>query len=318
MEEALVSTANCLVTGMPRGGTTFVGRCIGFSPEVNYVWEPFNIVFRKNVPDYYPYIGASSPPQKRENYARLIDETIHFKKLQVRVIENESDSPAKKLLKRIGINRTYFNYKWAEFKYRFLNPKLSLFKDPYGIFLSRYLIEEFSFKIICVVRHPAAVYKSFERLEWKFGNFFDYMRRQNDLYEDFFEAVDSRMQKYEHNPLVDLSFGWLAVLSFMDKVWREHPQNVLMTRHEDLCNEPENEFGKLFEFLELNYTSRINNMILNVTNGAELEAKSTVLSSLEKRNARLLVDKWKDEVSADELNTIREITGEVSNQFYTF
>jgi hypothetical protein len=43
-----------LVTGVPRSGTTILGRMIAFSPSVNYLWEPFNNKYRNGIPDYYP------------------------------------------------------------------------------------------------------------------------------------------------------------------------------------------------------------------------------------------------------------------------
>ena len=62
-----------LVTGVPRSGTTVLGRMMGFSSNVNYVWEPFNLKYRTGIPDYYPYIGAETEDEKRELYDKFIN-----------------------------------------------------------------------------------------------------------------------------------------------------------------------------------------------------------------------------------------------------
>jgi hypothetical protein len=57
---------NILVTGIPRSGTTALGRMIGFSKHANYVWETFNNKYRVGVPDY-PYIGSATTENKNKS-----------------------------------------------------------------------------------------------------------------------------------------------------------------------------------------------------------------------------------------------------------
>jgi hypothetical protein len=305
---------NVLVTGAPRSGTTFVGRVINFSNETNYLWEPFNQNYRKGIPDYYPYLGESSSKSKINSYDIIIKNTINFTDLKPKIKFLDSDNYFVFLLKKIGINRTFIRYRLSQLRNIFFNKRNSIFKDPVGIFLSEHLIKKYNFKIVFVIRHPAAIFNSRKKLNWIF-NYYNW-EKQEDFLNDFFRERKNCDINYEKNILLNSSLHWLTCYDYIKSIYQIFPENTHLVRHEDLCFNPIDNFKKLFEFLDLEYNGKIKSNIINLTSGNKIEKSTTDLAKLEKRNAEKLVFKWKNNISEKELSKIRDITYKTSHYFY--
>ncbi|MBM7556926.1 sulfotransferase family protein [Halanaerobacter jeridensis] len=319
---------NILVTGVPRSGTTFLGRSIALSSEVNYLWEPFNKNYRRRIPDVYPYIGNKSSKEKKEKYRQIVSETLEFKKLKPNIRFLPDNNIIEVFLKKLGVNRTFFRYNWAKVKNIFLNKEVTLFKDPFGIFLSEFLMKEFDFKVIVAIRHPAAVINSRKKLDFHFS--FDFWRQQNDLYDEQFREIETKMKKYGRNNnvqvdssltenkniVIDSAFHWLTCYNYIVQLKNKHPDNLLLVKHEDLCLDPIKEFESIYNHVNLEYNNKISSEIKEVTSGDKTEQNSKDLAKLEKRNAKELIFKWKEKTSKRELNHIEKITGEISKCYY--
>jgi len=156
----IIINNNILVTGVPRSGTTFLGRALNFSSQVNYLWEPFNNNFRNAIPDYYPYVGRSTSNKKTNIYKQIIIETINYNNLNPTIKTLESDNYLIKILKKLGINRTFFRYKLAQIKNKLFTFDYNIFKDPIGLFLSEYLIKEFNFNLNSASKNTESSYDS--------------------------------------------------------------------------------------------------------------------------------------------------------------
>lgn len=304
-----------LVTGAPRSGTTVLGHSMAFSPDVNYLWEPFNLRFRRGVPDYYPYVGPSTAAGKRETYQKLIRDTLELKNLAANIEIKKSDSLLYKAGKTLGINRNALHYWSVRLRQFFSRPTVLLCKDPIAVFLSRHLLTDYQFKVVGVVRHPAAVTVSRRQRQWKFD--FSQWRRQPDLYADHFQAIDLQMQHYDvEDYVVECGFHWLTCYSFLNALKQEFPEQVLLVRHEDYCLDPQKVVRQLFAFSGIQVDDAVLSRVGAVTSGDALEKKSQRLADLESRDAKRLVDKWKKRVSTSELALLEQITGEVSKEFY--
>ena len=91
-----------LVTGAPRSGTTVLGRLLALSSSVAYLWEPFNQRYREGIPDYYPYCGPASPPEKTRFYDELIEQTLQMRNLNPHIEFFDRDGAFVRLGKRLG------------------------------------------------------------------------------------------------------------------------------------------------------------------------------------------------------------------------
>jgi hypothetical protein len=304
-----------LVTGAPRSGTTALGRMIGFSRHANYLWEPFNDKYWHGVPDYYPYIGKSTKEDKKRFYDTLITNAIHLRNLKPIVTINPEDSLLKRAGKKLGINRTTFLwYKTPQIKQLLYHASIMVLKDPIGIFLSGYLAQEHGFKIIATIRHPAAVASSRKKLNWVFN--FDWWRNQEDFYADHFKDIDDQLKKYELDFIEETAFHWLTCYSYIQKVKEQYPDKVMIVRHEDMSEKPISELQKVFEYVGLPFEEKIQKKIVHITSGTQLEKSTSTLATLERRDGKRLVFKWKKDTTQKELDIINEITRPVSSLYY--
>ena len=306
---------NVLVTGTPRSGTTFLGKILSFPLTVNYIWEPFNKNYRLGIPDYYPYLSDNSSQDKFKVYDKIINDTINLKNLTPVVIINKGDGIIKRKVKKIGINKTtYLWYKKPIIKKYLLNPKTTVYKDPIGIYLSQYLIEKYDFKIIGVIRHPAAVISSRENLKWRFN--FNWWKQQKELYDDLYSKFDKQRDNYPNCFVSEAAFHWLTCYSYLHNIYTRYPNNCIIVRHEDICENPVLETGKMYKWLNIKISKRCISKIRKITSGRNIERTSENLAKLENRNAKELVYKWKSRINEDQLNLIMKITNKISNIYY--
>lgn len=305
---------NLLVTGVPRSGTTFLGRVIAFSPLVNYLWEPFNQKYRKGIPDYYPYIGHSSSFYKKQIYKKIINDTIKYKNLNSVININKNDNFAIKLFKFVGINKNFFRYKLCQIKNYLFDYKILLIKDPIAIFLTEYLIKEFDFKVIVSIRHPAAVYDSRKKLNWIFN--YNWWERQKDFNKDILKEHKYYHLNFKNNLIINSSVHWLICYSYIDKLVQQYKENILIVRHEDLSNKPIEEYRYIYKWLSLEFDDKISHKINKITKGNKIEKTSSNLAKLESRNSQKVIFKWKESLTIDELKAIENITYKISKKYY--
>lgn len=80
---------------------------------------------------------------------------------------------------------------------------------------------------------------------------------------------------------------------------------MVLYSHEDLSLNPKGEFKKIFEFIDLQFEEKADNYIREST-----ESKNF------KRNSKENVKSWKQRLSEDEIEKIKEGTKEVSQKIY--
>ena len=304
-----------LVTGAPRSGTTVLGRIMAGSPAVNYLWEPFNNRYRANVPDYYPYIGASSPAAKRTAYNDLVQATLRLKQLDAYIAIRENDSLPVRMGKRLGLNRNFVHYRQVQLRQRLRRPTTLLCKDPIAVFLSQYLVEEHGFTVVGIVRHPVAVAESRRRLNWRFD--FDWWRAQPDLYQEHVQAIDADLRDEDvTDGAVQAAYHWLTCYRFLHALKVRHPDRVLLVRHEDLCLLPTETTTECMNFVGLPAADKLLAQARVLTSGKQLEMSSHHMARLESRAAQELVFKWKQSVTPQDFATLTRVTEEFARTWY--
>jgi len=305
-----------LVTGVPRSGTTFVGRCMALAPTATYLWEPFNQKYRSGIPDYYPYIGPSTDTDKISKYNSIISDTLMLRHLSPFVEVRPGDGLIRRIVKSCGINRSFFQYRYAQAK-QFLNGnRCLLIKDPVAIFLSEHLLRNFNFKIIAVVRHPAAVACSRERLNWGFG--FDAWSRQDDLTADLLTPFFASGVDYASYSDAEMSaLQWRLCYGYLKKLEENYKDKLLLVRHEDLLINPREFLNSAFEFANLEFDEQVLRKVNHYMTGTNVERKTMQLSRLERRNANELRYAWKTSIEQSELNKIRDIAGQIAEDLYS-
>lgn len=302
-----MTAKHILVTGIPRCGSTFTGKIMALSPQLSYIQEPFNPNYGFVGADiHFPFIKNQNPDNVYEN---LLNDLFSFK---AKYKKNYTlDNSVKKLAKFIFGPRAQINYRITKFLRR-KNLRL-LIKDPDAALLSEQMYLEHDCNVLVLVRHPGAVYASFNRLGGALDvsdiipeYFFNNLNMSNHV--ELLKKVDKSMP--EHVGLL-----WVYIYENLNAYFKKY-DDWLMVLHEDISINPIPSFKKIFKWAEIEFTKRIERKITALTN-----ANNPVLARKNKmhdlsRNSASLADYWKKTVSPKDISVLKEITEPTSSQFY--
>jgi len=292
-----------LLTGMPRSGTTWVGRILAAGGEVGYINEPFNLAvspgsFRVPVAHWYAYVTTETEAEFLPALAR----GLRF------------DYPLARELRRCR-NRTDLHHtlrSWREFaRSRGRRP---LVKEPHAVFSVEWFVERLGSDVVFMVRQPLAVVSSWKRLGWNFD--FANLLDQSALMRDWLSPFEPEMRAALSPSwtLVErVALLWKVVYSIVDD--ERFPQ-VQLVRHEDLSAHPERRYADLFRTLDLAYTSDVAQAVRKSTapgNPAEIRIERQHETELD---SKANLGNWRHRLTDDEVTRIRELTADAAERFY--
>jgi hypothetical protein len=294
-----------LVTGAHRTGTTWVGKMLAAHPKTAYISEPLNIlhrpgVLRAPVDHWYAYITK----ENEGRYLLAFQEMLAFR---YHLLNEARSLRSRKDFLRMGRDSLIF-----------LNGRLRrqrpLLKDPFAVFSTLWFAERLNCKVVITVRHPGGFASSLKRLNWPFD--FSDLLAQPALMRDYLETDRAEMESMPVDDIIgQASLLWRMVYRVVDSARKLHPDFVVV-RHEDLSFDPLTGYLQLYEALELDFTDKVQQTILNSSsseNPTELSKKKVHSIKLD---SRANMDNWKKRLGADEITRIRKITGEVAHIFY--
>jgi hypothetical protein len=111
------------------------------------------------------------------------------------------------------------------------------------------------------------------------------------------------------------SLLWRMVYRFVS-VTRNLSPDFIVVRHEDLSLDPLTGYRQLYEMLELDFTDKVRQTILNSSSSENPTELSKRKVHSVKLDSRANMDNWRKRLSTDEITRIRRITGEVAQIFY--
>jgi len=109
----------------------------------------------------------------------------------------------------------------------------------------------------------------------------------------------------------------MAAYDYLLELHEKYPHHIRFVTHENLCIHPHKEFEDIFTYLNLSYTQQIRKAIDKYTSGQDTITQHGDLSIVQAKNALELVDKWKRELSKDEIDHIQSLVND-SNAFNRF
>ena len=146
-------TAPILVTGAIRTGTTWVGETLAGSPDLEYVWEPYNRLVRAWPHSSIPYFMTG--PYDVQPLVDDIATSLVALRSRGRLV-GHPESVGREVRRR---------YRFAAARRAH---RTALVKDPLAVLLARHLEERFGFRIVLCLRHPAGFVASCLRLNWDY------------------------------------------------------------------------------------------------------------------------------------------------------
>jgi hypothetical protein len=316
-----------LVTGIPRSGTSWVGKMLDASGRVVYINEPLNPqrppgrspgILRALVHHRFQYITEENESEFLQPFLELLELNYHLVD-ELRVIRSPFDLA--RLVKY-----------WNSFLRGRIHRRRPLLDDPYALFSTEWFVERLHCDAVVVVRHPASIVSSRKRLGYRTD--FSQFLRQQMLMRDWLEPFESELEealRHRGDVVWGASLLWKMGYHVIRELCLRLP-GVHVIRYEDLSFEPMASFHALFRFLQLPFTENASNRVRQASEAKpggrkrregrdgghswSLSRNGLARTAFQPLESRAHAVRWKRELSRREISRIRALTDEVARFYY--
>jgi hypothetical protein len=310
--------APIVVTGMPRAGTSWVGKMLDASGRVVYINEPLNVrrppgrspgVLRARVHYRFQYIS----PANEDEYLRAFREMLALRYHVLAEI---------RVSRSVGDVLRMAKY-WSSFVRGRVQQKRPLLDDPYAVFSGEWLASRLGCHVVVVVRHPAAIASSRKRLGWKID--FGDLLNQPVLVDDWLHPFRQEMEAMRGSSDVIAESGLLwRMIYHVVAGYRTRHRLVHVVRHEDLSREPVSEFARLYTHVGLPFTEEVERTVIGSVTGPQdqqahawsFSRKGISRTGFRPLDSRAHISAWKAQLTPAEIERIRELTAGVADDYY--
>jgi hypothetical protein len=271
-----------------------------------YISEPLNVlhrpgVFHTKVKYWYQYICEDNEAEFLPAFRELLQFDYRLWD-EIRSIRSRRDF--------LRMGRDFFI-----FYNGLMRGQRVLLKDPFAVFSTPWFAERLSCRVVITVRHPAAFASSLKRLNWPFD--FGDLLSQPLLMRDHLGPYREEMQAVREDDVIgQAALLWKLIYSSVHAARGLHPEFILV-RHEDIARDPVPAFRDLYQSLNLEFTPRVEKVILNSSSSENPVELSRTKAHGFKLDSRASIDLWKKRLSPEEIDRVRNITGEVSAHYYS-
>lgn len=295
-----------LVTGAHRSGTTWVGKMLAADPLTAYISEPLNVlhrpgVFHMKVNHWYQYVCE----ENEHEYLPAFEELMEF---DYRLWDEIRSLRSRKDFLRMGRD-------FLIFYNGLMRGQRALIKDPFAVFSTAWFAKRLNCKVVITVRHPAAFASSLKRLNWLFD--FQHLLNQPLLMRDHLERYRGQMQSFKPDDVIGQAALLWKMIYRSVHVTRERNPDFIIARHEDLSIDPIPGYRDLYQLLDLEFTPRVEKIILNYSNSENPIELSRKKVHGVKLDSRANLDNWKKRLTVEEIDRVYKMTEEVSSLYYS-
>lgn len=294
-----INSRPILIIGSHRGGTTWVGKTIGFSPWTYYIGEVFNRKSQLLTPNILVYDYQYITPEINKHYEEQLEKILAFNFVWPNRRGFRSLIPS-----RLKIIKHFHN--WIGF------PR-PILKDPLASMSAEWLSQTFEMDVICLVRHPAAFIYSLKKIGWRFD--FHQFLNQPQLIDDLLHPFVDQFHPKPKDIIEEGALLWKCIYHVLSIYLQRNPEWGIFW-FEDIASDPIASFKNIYERLGLNYPTWIQHRINSYSNkNNPVEAPKNDPFSI-RRDSKKLREIWKTELTGDEITRIRLIVEPVSSQYY--
>ena len=308
-----------IIFGLPRSGTTWLAKTLEMANGVQYVVEPDNEgtnflgYFYKKGLERFPYFRVEERPKL---YLRLFDRAVNGDFITYESSRNNwlfksnliSLNLVKRRLARKQKNRKLvFNWDFLLKKNIEFDPKKRrLVKTVHGLLNIPFLMNYLEFTPLIILRHPAASIHS--HLKLGISDADQDVYRNEKLRTDFLAPFLEKMEEMK-SPLSRMGMQFGIFHFIISKFTQQYNYKIIF--HEQLCENPTQEFQKLFQSLDLKWDKNVEEFIKNNNQKGEGGFDIKRVASDEKGN-------WKTKWSQSDLTEIEKGYSIFPNSFYDF
>ncbi len=196
-----------------------------------------------------------------------------------------------------------------------MNPfhRAAVVKDPDGCLLTEYLWSKYGVTPGVIIKHPLSFVASIKRMGFVFD--WGWIRDQVDLVEDCFADEEDFLLTERGDPLEVAACVWRAVHKVL-LAWAAHHPEWQVVTHEELCREPLATFRRLYDALDLPWSTRIERRIVRFTSPDNpVDGRGGQLYDL-RRDAAHIFRARVASLSAEERQMVRRCTEDVAQRLY--
>lgn len=302
-----------LVCGLPRSGTTHIGKALTRTGNIYYIHEPLNKDFgAKGVHCWYPFIDEKGFGDSSQDKS-LIHEILQFNTAWTHTAPSEYGL-------RTHITKALYGgrsgLKWSLLRWR---KKMGMpvnticIKDPFATFSSGYFIQKFKARTVCLIRHPGSVYMSYKRQHFKtrVESLFE-QRHFRSLYAE--DIPHDLWEKAKNDICTGTALLWKLMSRYVDHQRRD-TENFLLLKHEDFCHSPESMMEKICAFTQVPFGKTIKSYIQR-NSGISNKANARHPVSGFDRDGFRFIHSWPNGIDENEKNTIQETIGRDFYRYY--
>ncbi|MGH3731225.1 MAG: sulfotransferase, partial [Micromonosporaceae bacterium] len=303
-----------LVTGLPRSGTSWVGKMLEASGEVVYINEPLNPehppghspgVLNAEVSHRFQYICEDNEAEWRPAFTDTVALRYQFR-AELRRNRGLYD------LARLAKYGTSFT--WGR-----LRRRRAMLDDPFALLSTRWLVRRFGCRVVVLVRDPVALVGSWRKLGWQ--AYFHELLEQPLLVRDLLGRYADELRFLVGSPdqVTRVATLWNVCYDIVERHFADLP-TVHVQRYEDLATDPVTGFAKLYDFCGLTFSPRVVTVIEAATNGTDRRAEShhwSLRYGLSKTaftpmDSRAGLDSYRQRLTEHEIARVRVLTGDVA------
>jgi hypothetical protein len=305
-----------LVTGLPRSGTSWVGKMLEASGAVTYVNEPLN---PQHPPGHSPGVLAVSPDHQFQ-YICSDNDQAWFPAFSKTVALRYN------VIAEVRRNHTPYDLaRMMRYSSAFaagrIRGRRALIDDPFATFSTRWFAERLGVRALVLVRQPVAFVGSWRRFGWRYDP--QRLLEQPLLIRDLVDEPDHlRELSGSDDHVATIATLWRTAYSAVDKM-RDVP-GVQIRCYEDLVKNPLGLFEELYDSFELPWTPRAR---------AEIEAATTATGDTDRgfawtlrgglsRTAYRPMDSQQaltshvGRITDEDAQRVRDITGDVAERYF--
>ncbi len=301
-----------LVTGLGRTGTTWVGRMLCLSGELNYIHEPFCFHrFPERWPAKLPNDSFYICSDNEADCYPIVADVVRMKYPVLNRLSEIYRQPNK-------IERTaYFTSQYVRSLRARARHTAPLLKDPRIFFAAPWLARRFNVRVVITIRHPAGVVSSMKRLGWRVD--FRRWRDQPLLMRDYLGPFAAEIEEQCRQPqdvISQATLLWNMYYSVALKFKEENP-SWLFLKHEELAADPSGRFRKVYQQLNLTWDDSVGRTIQEYTKAGNPPEGSPKEIWTVKRDSKATTRIWQERLTRDELRRIRDSVEAISKSYYS-
>lgn len=288
-----------IVAGMPRTGTSWAGRVLGLAPGYTYYREPDNFVLVDGAERYFPYLYLASAGDD-EQYRRHMDRALRGKVATPFTMRDDAGPVMDHLPQRwhkLGKHLPALYRRKPNTIVKLVNSSLAL----------NWLQAQYpSASMVYLLRHPCGQFASVRRLGWEPRP--HRLTWSDTLLADYLHPFEELLLSAE--TFWERAGAQWGAVNYV--VYHQHKRGAdrALVPFEWLCQDPVARFRTLFDRLDLHWTQEAEDFLDENT-----DEHSDRPYSLTRKSAAQ-IDKWRAEVSDEDMETCRRFAEPFGLPFY--